>query len=527
MNTVEQISWREPVEVIKKQRSFGSVAAFQNYIDATLNTDGAESIVMGNLGTSGFAIGDTLDADTGSDKLIIEVVTIVGTGTTGAIATVKVIHPGNTISAVLVTFSVLTGAGVGLVDGTPTANTSNTLDGFLLTVGDRVLFSNANNAAGTNNVYTVTALGGASVLTETTNAETEGDTVWVKNGTCNDEYRTFDGSLWVQTGSATSTDEDGFQNDFTGKDTPGAVEPTYTADLHADLVGDGNVASNPFDSLNDAIEKLNVTLGDNFADNSTINTRAGTGAEFQIVNAETVTEAISHLDDNLGNDVEISANLQSRSVVGASNTGNLSIVNTVYENLSALDTTIGDDSELTPEVRATATHNIDTDNTIYENLDALDLAIGNSVVTGTFIVDTNDVNTNLELLDAALDNAFDCKKNDGAGTGTPIVGSGAQHTHTVDVTTERAAHWNVYAQGNAGTGVNATTDIQAFEVFAATDGGALVDSTIYAKVKKNSSMNISVDVVLDAGKLKLEVTNGGAITDLIDITSCMTVVDAS
>ncbi len=129
-----------------------------------------------------------------------------------------------------------------------TALNTGQLDGIAIVDKDRILFTNITGA--NKNVFIVTGtVGSGATLVEDTNAATHNDTLKIDAGTHADNefhYSTVSTS-WVNSGQ-NGSNEDGFQNAYTGKPTLGALNPQYTSQ---------NVVANN-DNLTVAVGKLDA-----------------------------------------------------------------------------------------------------------------------------------------------------------------------------------------------------------------------------------------------------------------------------
>ncbi len=170
---------------------------------------------------------------------------------------------------------------VRVLDGTAYANAAalpvgGTIDGVILTDGDRVLFTNV-AAAGTSNVYIWDA--GGTSWTEDTNTETDGDAVLVQEGTFAEQQWVYDGTNWIQFGGAANTAELGFLRAFTGKTAAGAEMPSYSSTDVVTAAG----------SLETAIGELDAAIGDQQFTN-----------DFSITDGEDITTSLDSLDSAIG-----------------------------------------------------------------------------------------------------------------------------------------------------------------------------------------------------------------------------------
>lgn len=185
------------------------------------------------------------------------------------------------------------------------ANVADTVDGVVISSGSRILFSNL--TTGNENVYIVSGSSGAWVFTEDTNLATDGDALLVQQGTYAEEQWTFDGTSWVQFGSAAGSLELGFLRSFIGKTGPGAETPTYTS---TDVVTQG-------DNLETAIGRLDASIGTRIYTNDNV-----------VVDGQDVTLSIDALDTALGSRTYTNDNV----VVDGE---------TITDSIDGLDTAVG------------------------------------------------------------------------------------------------------------------------------------------------------------------------------------------
>ncbi len=143
-------------------------------------------------------------------------------------------------------------------------------EGVAMSANDRILFT---AITGQNkNVFIVTGTPGAgATLVEDTNLATDGDAIWIQQGTTNaDTQWFFDGTDWIQVGAGDQT-ELAFIRTFIGKAAAGAETPTYSSTF---FVTNG-------DSLETAIGDLDTQLNTTQTDLDT--------AEAEILEARTET----------------------------------------------------------------------------------------------------------------------------------------------------------------------------------------------------------------------------------------------
>lgn len=155
--------------------------------------------------------------------------------------------------------------------------TTGTIDGVILSDGDRVLFTNV-ASVGTSNVYIWDAPNTQWV--EDMNAETDGDAVLVQEGTFAEQQWVYDGTAWVQFGGAANTKELEFLRSFIGKTGAGSEMPSYSS---SDVVA-------PTANIEQAIGQLDAAIGNRDYTN-----------EFSINDGEDLTDSIDALDTAIGN----------------------------------------------------------------------------------------------------------------------------------------------------------------------------------------------------------------------------------
>ncbi|MBF0116455.1 MAG: hypothetical protein HQM04_15615 [Magnetococcales bacterium] len=135
-----------------------------------------------------------------------------------------------------------------------TAMNTGTLDGTAVVANDRILFD---NITGVNkNVFVVTGTpGSGATLVEDTNTATKGDAIYVQSGTDAGKQFSYNGTIWVQQGAASST-EIGFLQAFVGKSADGNETPDYSSN---NVVTDAG-------SLETAIGELDNKIGTGYTE---------------------------------------------------------------------------------------------------------------------------------------------------------------------------------------------------------------------------------------------------------------------
>lgn len=155
---------------------------------------------------------------------------------------------------------------------------TSTVDGVSLNDQDRVLFTNV-SASGESNVWIYNAGGSPSVWTQDTNEESDGDAVFVKEGTYADQQWVYDGSTWVQFATASSTAELGYIRDFIGKSASGNELPTYSS---------VNVVTQNA-NLETAIGEIDTAIGDRTYTEDNV-----------VTDGENITSSVDSIDQAIG-----------------------------------------------------------------------------------------------------------------------------------------------------------------------------------------------------------------------------------
>lgn len=128
-------------------------------------------------------------------------------------------------------------------------------EGVTISANDRILFT---DIVGENkNVFIVNGTpGSGATLVEDTNLASDGDALWVQQGTTHaDTSWAFDGTNWVQTNAGDAT-ELGFIRAFIGKAAAGSETPNYPSNF---FVTDGNDLETEIGALD---TQLNTTQND-------------------------------------------------------------------------------------------------------------------------------------------------------------------------------------------------------------------------------------------------------------------------
>lgn len=255
------ISWREPVKSVCPT-VFANIAAAQTVLNnvATLSNYVVTS-ASGTYNSAGYPVIPGATA-------VTELVTVTFTSATAFTvsgAVTGVIGTG-TISTNFIS-SAITILSAGWGDTWAAGNTFevNVTAGGVIggmasgtyVSGDRILFTNL--TSGNKNVYFVVGTPGSSAtLSEDPNTATDGDMVWVQEGTATLPGGTYDGSQWACSNNqnwfqvgATAAAELGYIRTFIGKSAFGSETPNYGASV--EFIGQ-------FDDLETAIRKLDAAL---------------------------------------------------------------------------------------------------------------------------------------------------------------------------------------------------------------------------------------------------------------------------
>ncbi|HAT48862.1 MAG: hypothetical protein HQL07_03890 [Nitrospirae bacterium] len=126
---------------------------------------------------------------------------------------------------------------------------TGTIDGVTVAANDRILFDDITGLA--KNVFIVTGTpGSGATLVEDGNIASKGDALYVQEGTDAGKQYAYNGTDWVQQGTASQT-ELGFIQGFIGKSANGSETPDYASN---NVVTDGS-------SLETAIGALDAEIG--------------------------------------------------------------------------------------------------------------------------------------------------------------------------------------------------------------------------------------------------------------------------
>ena len=269
--------------------------------------------------------------------------------------------------------------------------------------------------------------GAGATLVEDGNAETQGDALYIQDGTDAGKQFAYNGTGWVLQGSASST-EIGYLQTFMGKSGNGSETPDYAS---TNVVTDG-------DSLEKGISDLDAEVGAGVA---TAQSRTVGPISDQAINLN-----VEALDDAIGADV--------------TSTNQATAGDSVNENITALDSAIGNDVA-GASARTVGAISVQDANA---NIEALDDAVGADVTSTKIAATTNSVNANISALDDVLGDAKTESKTDSVTTATTL--------DSVLVDGILAAEWLVHARSTV-SGAN----IWAGKVLAIHDGTSTGDAT--------------------------------------------------
>lgn len=358
---------------------------------------------------------------------------------------------------------------------TGTATQPIVVDGVSITDGQRVLFSAIVGGNG-KNVYVYEQATGTFV--EDTNAETNGDAVYVEGGTSAGRTYVFNGTNWVLTDQA-SDDELGYLRAFVGKGASGSEMPAFASN---NFVADST-------SLETAISTLDAALGANVALGNFIDP------------ADSINANIQSLDAEIGANVNLGAWVTP--------------ANTINQNLQALDTHLG--------VAFLAGNYITAGQQVSGAVTALDNAIGPNVADGFTILGANKVQQNIQALDTQIGPVLTTSDYFTAGTSTNTavqqLAAAVQENNKEVTVTNVTSIQTVDAIAGAKTAkwlvrVELASDpsrVYSTEVFALTDG-TTSDYTRYGTLRIGTAIpGLAVTVDLNAGELRLRVAATGAV----------------
>jgi len=453
---------------------------------------------------------------------------------------------------------------VRVIDSTTYANAAafpvtGVIDGVTLADGDRVLFTDVTLAT-SENVFVWNDT--TNTWSEDPNSESDGDAVFIKEGTRAEQQWIYDGTNWVQIASATGAAELAFIRSFIGKDNSGAENPSYTSvtnitqgsSLEAAVgvldgaIGDRQYTNNTFVTDGESVTASINALASELGSMNTLSNNV-------VTDGNTVTEMFEDIDSTFGDgditNVAASFPLTDDMVWGggtltttdALNALNNTISNRIYSNdyvvadgqtltasINALDSSVG-----TGQYTNTAGHILNQDgvwldsvngDTVSASLEKLNVGIGSrqftesNVVTGGQTVTAsinaidmqlgNNTFTESNFISSSNDvtqnlNAIDIALDDVADQNLVIKTANISALTAVDsipVGTAEAAKWFVVAENRA----DATNRV-AMEVYAVNDGTS-VDYTRYAIVRRGANINgLDVAVDINAGSMRVTVSS--------------------
>lgn len=200
-----------------------------------------------------------------------------------------------------------------------TAVNTGTIDGVAtIADGDRILFT---NITGENkNVFIVTGtVGAGATLVEDTNAASNNDVLLVDSGTVagNEFHYSSTTGTWVQSNN-TASNEDGFQNTYTGKITTGSQTTAYTSQTVITNGDNLTVAIGKLDAESDAQDTALTNQASSLSNIQTEvdNIEAAMGAVID-VNGDYVAHGASNYIDGNANVTEDLTDLDAQIKVNA------------------------------------------------------------------------------------------------------------------------------------------------------------------------------------------------------------------
>ena len=207
----------------------------------------------------------------------------------------------------------------GSLAGAETAVNTGTIDGVAtIADGDRILFT---NITGENkNVFIVTGtVGAGATLVEDTNDASNNDVLLVDSGTVAGNEFHYNGvtDSWVQSNN-TASNEDGFQNAYTGKTTSGSQTTAYTSQTVVTNGDNLTVAIGKLDAESDAQDTTLTNQASSLTNLQTevdkIETALGASVD---VNGDYVAHGTSNYIDGNGNVTEDILDLDAQIKVNA------------------------------------------------------------------------------------------------------------------------------------------------------------------------------------------------------------------
>jgi len=383
-------------------------------------------------------------------------------------------------------------------------DTDDIIDGVTVVSGDRILINEATNP----NVFIVGGSTGAWTLTEDANAETAGDTVKIIGGSKDGNEYTYNGTLWIWTGSSTEG-EDGFQNTFMGKTVVGVEAPAYSTN---------NVVANG-DSLTTAIGKLDTQVGTNTSDISTnvasISTNSSniaTNTGNITTNSTNIATNVTNIATNTGNITTNSTNIATNVTNIATNTGNITANTTAITNLQSA-TGLAGTYVATPASNylstATSLDNADQllDTQVKVNADAI---ATNATLAGS-------AQAELDLTQIALGGSID-------GAGGYVAHSGTNFLDGNTNLTEDITDLDAAIVANSGNVTSLSNEVAAIE---ASSGGLFTIGTgVWSAATLSGTNYLSAATSVSDGFVKLDTqvkTNAdGVATNVTNIATNVT-----
>ena len=351
-----------------------------------------------------------------------------------------------------------------------TAVNTGTIDGISVVEDDRILFE---AITGENkNVYIISGTpGSGATLVEDFNDASQGDALYIQDGTDAGKQYAFNGTDWVLQGSASQT-EIGFLHTFIGKSGNGSETPDYAS---TNVVTDG-------DSLEKGISDLDTEVGGGVA---TPQSRIAGPISDQTINSN-----IEALDDAIGADV--------------TSTNQATAADSVNENISALDTAIGADVS-TPQTRTAGAISAQAANL---NVEALDDAIGADVTSTKIATAADSINANISALDVVLGDAKTESKTDSVSTAATL--------DSVLVDDILAVEWIVHARSTVSASKVWSAKILAIHNGTSTTDADDVDYNTFAVLKMGGNITqLDFEVVLNgtgaAQEMRLQASSNEAV----------------
>jgi len=363
------------------------------------------------------------------------------------------------------------------------ANVGDTVDGITIVSGDRLLFSDL--TTGNDNVYIVSGGTGAWTFTEDTNLATDGDAVLVNQGTHADQQWIYDGTAWIQFGSAGSAAAITDIENFIGKPVgSGAVFPQYDSN---DIIVDN-------DPLDTGISKLDDALGTLIYGSNNVVTDF---SDAHPTSTFDVTTAIGEIDatygDGLINNIAVNFALTDEMIWNAAGTL------TITDALNALNNAIGD--------RVYSVDNIITDGqTTTASLEAIDVELGDlntagTWTTGGFLTQSQLATNNIQQnFDAINQEVGSLNESNLEITGGPLTISTVNVLDTITAAEGNEVKWLLQLKNTV------TSGRRAWEIHAMNDG-TISDFNRFSglRVGTQTGLNVAIDVSMSGADMQLTV----------------------